>query len=74
MDQISKSIFDGTCYGRPRQRRGHIPTIRIKGLSVQCACSCGAKSIRSTFGNRAGRGYAVAAQWHWYMQHTGQGA
>ena len=72
MDAKTRETFGRICYGVPKQKRGHVPTVRTVGRQVTCACSCGDKKPRSFFGNTAGWGYAVAECFFWYLGHTNQ--
>jgi hypothetical protein len=70
MNRRTKELFSHTCYGIPRQKRGHIPTIEERGQRMRLVCSCGYHHPSVTWGNRAGWAYGIAAMFFHYQSHA----
>ncbi len=72
MKRRTKELFADTPYGVPLQKRGHVPEILERAHSNVLHCSCGWRSPRCTFGNRAGWAYGIVALFFHYVKHVGR--
>ena len=53
----------------PKQKRGHIPTIRIAGSTVKIDCLCGKRLQHARGCNRSGMDYAISYGKSAYESH-----
>lgn len=72
MTALTRRMFANNCYGVPKEKRGHVPTLILtaSGTGLRCICSCGHRISRATGCNRAGIGYAIAAAHGAYKKHV----
>lgn len=57
-------------YGKVREKRGHVPTIAIRGSTVRVTCSCGVILGGGRGCNRSGMSYVIAWARNKYIEHT----
>lgn len=70
MTRQTKDKFSRTCYGIPKQKRGHVPEIEERGTRMALRCSCGYRKPVGTWGNQSGWAYAVVSVYHKYQRHV----
>lgn len=54
----------------PKQMRGHIPSITIRGSTVKIVCSCGERLGGGSGYNRSGMDYAISWGKEAYYEHV----
>lgn len=72
MDNETRWLFERTCYGVPKTKKGHVPKFRTGtgGTTLRGDCSCGAVLIRAKGCNRAGLDYAIGHACLAYQEHV----
>ena len=72
MDAKTKERFANVSGGVLKEKRGHVPELRIRGGTVAVHCSCGVRIYRATGCNPPGIAHAIGEAKYAYRRHTGQ--